>query len=76
MNNTVLDMHRKPVVPFNVENADHRQYVAEYLRTFSWSHSPVLFYAPNGLSIPSYTQKELLRYYLENEFPSEELSHA
>lgn len=65
---TILDVCRRPVVPFNVDNADHRRYVADFLKTGTWSHSPVSFYAPDGISSRAYAVEKLVAYYLHNEF--------
>jgi hypothetical protein len=68
MNNTILDVNRKPVVVFDPENQDHRRYIAEFQRQNTWNTSPVLFYAPGDISVREHTAEELLRYYLAREF--------
>ena len=65
---TILDVNRRPVVPFDVNNTDHRRYVADFLKTGTWSHSPVAFYAPDGISSRAYAVEKLVAYYLGNEF--------
>ena len=68
MNNTLLDVYRKPVVTFDPANEDHRRYIAEFQRQNTWSTSPVLFHAPGDMSTKAFTAEELLRYYLAKEF--------
>lgn len=65
---TILDVNRRPVVPFDVTNAEHRRYVAVFLKTGTWSHSPVSFYAPEGISSRAHAVESLVAYYLQNEF--------
>lgn len=65
---TILDMNRRPVVAFDVGNAEHRRYVSDFLKTGTWSQSPVAFYAPEGISARAYAMECLVSYYLQNEF--------
>jgi hypothetical protein len=68
MNATILDAHCRPVVNFDVENADHRAWVHEFRKTGSWRNCPVLFHSPKELSVVGHTTQALLDFYLGNEF--------
>jgi hypothetical protein len=65
---TILDLNRRPVVAFDVSNAEHRRYVSDFLKSGTWSHSPVAFYAPEGISARAFAMESLVSYYLQNEF--------
>lgn len=67
---TILDVNRRPVVRFDVKNADHRRYFSEFVKTGTWAHSPVSFYAPDGVSVRAHCVEQLLEYYLKAEFKS------
>lgn len=68
MNATILDAYCRPVVNFDVENADHRAWVHEFRKTGSWKNCPVLFHSPKELSVVGHTTQALLDFYLNNEF--------
>ena len=65
---TILDVNRRPVVPFNVNNAEHRRCVSQFLKDGTWANSPVSFYAPDGVSVRAFAVEQLVSYYLKNEF--------
>lgn len=68
---SLLDLHRRPVVQFDPKNPTHREQVVVFLRTGTWSKSPYAFYAPENLSVKAYALQAMLEFYLEEEFPTE-----
>lgn len=65
---TLLDVHRRPVVMFDASNAKHRQYMAAFLKNGTWGKSPVTFYAPDNVSVRSYALESMLEFYMRKEF--------
>lgn len=68
---SLLDLHRRPVVYFDPKNPNHREQMAIFLRTGTWSKSPYAFYAPENLSIKAYALQTMLEFYLSEEFPTD-----
>ena len=65
---TLLDVHRRPVVMFDPKNAEHRKHMASFLKHGTWSRSPVTFYAPENISVRSYALESMLDFYIRKEF--------
>lgn len=68
---SLLDLYRRPVVYFDPKNPAHREQMAIFLRTGTWSKSPYAFYAPDNLSVKAYALQTMLEFYLSEEFPVE-----
>lgn len=63
-----LDLHHRPTVLFDPNNKEHRQHVAEFVATGTWSHCPVAFFAPEDANTKAYVIESLADYYLSKEF--------
>lgn len=66
---TFLDTFRRPVVPFDVNNKEHRMHMAIFLKHGSWSKCPYAFYSPQDISVKAYATEALAEFYLKQEFP-------
>jgi len=65
-----LNLHMRPYELFDPSKRAHRELFAEFQRTMSWAHSPVLFVIEEeGEQIPVMKRK-LLEYYQGKEFTS------
>jgi hypothetical protein len=54
---------------FDVENTQHRLWFSEFVRSGSWKHCPVRFFVlDDSGDIVSAIQRDLLRYYFDQEF--------
>ena len=64
-----LANHMRPTEIFNVENRVHRELFAQYVRSNSWSHSPVRFVAsePTQVDVGTMT-RQVLEFYISREF--------
>ena len=63
-----LDASRRPIVIFDPTNADHRKYVAQFIKKGTWGKCPVAFYTPDNMSVKAYAMETLVRFYLKKEF--------
>ena len=66
-----LEYYQRPLVAFDVEDADHRAYFHEYLIRRTWGRCPVRFicpdeHGPEGLV--GIVQRQLVEYYARQEF--------
>ena len=68
MNTSILNVHCRPVVNFDVTDPNHRAWVYKFRQTGSWGDCPVLFYSPKELSVVGHTTQLLLDHYLSSEF--------
>lgn len=66
---TFLDTFRRPVVPFDVNNKEHRMHMAVFLKEGSWAKCPYAFYSPQDISVKAYAIEALAEFYLKHEFP-------
>ena len=66
-----LDTIRRPVVHFDVKNAEHRMHMAMFIKNSTWSKCPYVFYAPHDISVKAYATQMLVEYYLSSEFPEQ-----
>lgn len=66
---TFLDIHKRPVVSFDVNNPAHREQVTIFLRNGTWGKSPYMFYVPGDISVKAYVIDAMIDYYCNNEFP-------
>lgn len=59
----------KPQVDFDVNDAQHRAWAADFLRLDSWSHCPVRFAVPPGYgNLVNLIENELACWYTTREF--------
>lgn len=66
-----MKLHRimRPIVAFDVANAEHRRNYAQFLATNSWSHCEVRYEADDiAGELQSTIQRQLLEYYTRQEF--------
>lgn len=63
----VLTMYNRPQVKFDVNNPEHRKWLAEFTVTQSWRHCPVRLVLPGAGNIIAMMQNKLLQYYIEKE---------
>lgn len=64
-----LNLRLRPLVPFDVENKDHRQWYARFMCSGTWKGCPYVFEVdePNG-ELQGTIQRKLLQYYGSKEF--------
>jgi len=66
---SVLYVRARPVVTFDVNNADHRSYFADFVKNNTWGHCPVRFMAESmDKDLVSFIEQKMLRYYVQQEF--------
>lgn len=65
---TVLTRVMRPVVVFDVNNEQHRQWYAEFLRTSSWGKCPVKFVTTGYGNTKGSIDRQMLEYYIEKEY--------
>lgn len=59
----------RPLVSFNVENADHRKWYAEFVKYRTWGRCPVRFLAESlDQDLISHINDKMLHYYIKQEF--------
>ena len=66
---SLLNVVNRPVAVFDVNNREHRNLFAQYLKTRSWAASPVRFIASEVTDIDVGTiSRQLLEFYTDREF--------
>lgn len=66
---SLLNIVNRPVAVFDVNNREHRNLFAQYLKARSWAASPVRFIASEVTDIDVGTiSRQLLEFYTEREF--------
>jgi len=66
---SVLYVRARPVVTFDVDNADHRSYFADFVKYNTWGRCPVKFMAESmDKDLVSFIEQKMLRYYVRQEF--------
>ena len=64
-----LNLFRKPTIAFDVNNRQHRNDYAVFMKTGSWKHCPVHYeIADVAGEVQSVVQRRLLEYYSSKEF--------
>jgi hypothetical protein len=64
-----LDVSRRQVVNFDVENKQHRASVAQFIKNGTWGQHKYMFNLDEvNLDLTQQLNKELARYYLTKEF--------
>jgi len=68
---SVLYLRARPFVAFDVNNAEHRKYFAEFVKYNTWGKCPVRFMAESlDIDLVSYISQKMLNYYVVQEFES------
>ena len=72
---SLLNLHGRPWVRFEVTNPQHRQWFAQFAKTLSWKNCPVIFAVDDehGDTL-QVIQRRLIKYYSDIEFGSEQNS--
>lgn len=66
---SLLNVVNRPVAVFDVNNREHRNLFAQYLKTRSWAASPVRFIASEVTDIDVGTiSRQMLEFYTDREF--------
>lgn len=65
---SILKTVERPMVKFDPNNKDHRQWLGEFTRTLSWKNCPVKFTTSGSGNTVAQMQLKLLQYYTDREF--------
>jgi hypothetical protein len=66
---SILYRSIRPLVAFDVENADHRRWYAEFVKFNTWGRCPVRFLAESlDQDLVSHINDKMLTYYIKQEF--------
>jgi hypothetical protein len=67
---SILDYCLRPLVAFDVENAEHRKHVYDFLVNRGWAKCPFRFILPDNpnLNLEAAIKQTLLDYYMGAEF--------
>ena len=67
---SILELAKRPIVSFDVEDKRHRQWFAEFNSLSTWSKCPVRFLVAeeNGEDLVTMIQRRLIAYYTGREF--------
>jgi hypothetical protein len=69
---SVLLQNIRPLVTFDVENAEHRRFYAEFIKYRTWGRCPVRFMSENlDENLANYLSEQLAAYYVRLEFENE-----
>ena len=69
---SLLTLRARPIVAFDVYNADHREYFREFSKRTSWGNCPVRFMAEDlNVDLVTYISRKMLAYYITEEFKNE-----
>lgn len=65
---SILNLSTRPTVRFDVNDAKHRQYVQNYMKTRSWSKCPVVFYVESEYSsVVEMVSEQMMRFYMSKD---------
>jgi len=68
---SVLYLRSRPIVAFDVQNAEHRKWFAEFVKYNTWGQCPVRFMAESlDQDLVTYIEHKMLSYYVQQEFES------
>ena len=68
---SVLYLRARPFVAFDVNNAEHRKYFAEFVKYNTWGRCPVRFMTESlDMDLVSYISQKMLKHYVTQEFES------
>ena len=68
-----LEYYNRPLVAFNPANKEHRRFYYQFLEHNTWGLCPVRFICPeeSGSDLIKMIQKQLIEYYVSQEFKGE-----
>lgn len=65
---SILSLSARPTVRFDVSNAQHRQYVQDFMKTRSWAKCPVVFYVDSEYSsVVEMVSEQMMRFYMSKD---------
>lgn len=65
---SILNLSARPTVRFDVSNAQHRQFVQEFMKTRSWAKCPVVFYVDSEYSsVVEMVSEQMMRFYMSKD---------
>lgn len=66
---SILHLSHRPIIRFDVNNAEHRQTYFEFKKNRGWGKSKYRFVIDNSASnLVDYCDREIVEYYLDKEF--------
>ena len=66
---SLLYLRSRPIVAFDVHNADHRKWFAEFIKYRGWGKCPVRFMAESlEIDLVTFIEHKMLAYYVQQEF--------
>ena len=69
---STLHLQSRPWTVFDPDNADHRRYYFEYIKTNTWGKCPVRFVLPDRQGdLVSMIRRSLIDWYVLHEFENE-----
>jgi hypothetical protein len=68
-----LEYYNRPLVAFDATNKEHRRFYYQFLKHNTWGLCPVRFICPeeSGSDLVKMIQKQLIEYYVSQEFKGE-----
>jgi hypothetical protein len=63
-----LEKVRRPLVEFDVNNAEHRQFYFSFIKNHSWGKCPYIFKISGFGNTKGIIDRKLLEYYTSKEF--------
>ena len=71
-NMSILYRGIRPLVSFDVSNAEHRKWYAEFVKYRTWGRCPVRFLAESlDQDLVTYIERKMLVYYVNKEFEND-----
>lgn len=65
---SILNLSARPTVRFDVSNAQHRQYVQDFMKTRSWAKCPVVFHVDSEYSsVVEMVSEQMMRFYMSKD---------
>lgn len=65
---SILNLSARPTIRFNVNDAKHRQYVQDFMKTRSWAKCPVVFYVDSDYSsVVEMVSEQMMRFYMSKD---------
>jgi len=65
---SILNLYARPTIRFDVKNAQHRQYVQDFMKTHSWSKCPVVFYVESEYtSVVDMVSQKMIQFYMSKD---------
>lgn len=65
---SILNLSSRSTVRFDVSNAQHRQYVQDFMKNRSWAKCPVVFYVDSEYgSVTEMVSEQMMRFYMSKD---------